>query len=147
MVRIDWSPDDAGYRRFGRTLFIGFSIIGLLVWAFGGSFAATRESGGIVWGPLPWFVLIPGAIMLLAWVAPRAAQPFYLAWMAVAFVMGTIISTVLLAAIYWILFGFVSLCFRLKGRDRLRIKPAAGGDSRWVNRGDTIPRERYERQF
>ena len=29
MVRVDWNPDRAALRSFGRTVFIGFTIIGL----------------------------------------------------------------------------------------------------------------------
>ena len=148
LVKIDWKPDDKAMRSFGRTLFIGFTIIGLAMWFFGGSYDATRAGDGIVWGPLPWFVLIPLGIWLLALVSPKAARPFYLVWMSVGFVMGTVISTILLAAIYWLLFGFVSLCFRLMGRDRLRLKPVEEGNTTWVDRGsDAIEAKRYEHQF
>ena len=148
IVRIDWNPDDKAMRSFGRTLFIGFTIIGLAIWFLGGSFDATREGDGIVWGPLPWFTLVPLAVWMLALAAPKAGKPFYLVWMSIGFVMGTIISTIALAAIYWILFGFISLCFRIMGRDRLGMKPIREGNSTWVDRGaGAIEPERYEHQF
>jgi len=147
MVRVDWNPDHDALRRFGRTVFIGFALIGLAVWFFGGAFAATRESGALVWGPLPWFLGIPAAIWGLTLASPAAARPIYLVWMSVGFVMGTIISTILLAAIYWVLFGFVSLCFRIRGRDRLRIRTQPSAGNGWVERNGPTPRERYERQF
>ena len=147
MVRIDWSPDRDALGRFGRTVFVGFTIIGVAVWFWGGSFAATRDGDGVVWGALPWFVGLSALVWALAAWAPAAARPIYLVWMAVGFVMGTIISTVLLAAIYWILFGFIALCFRLRGRDRLRIRTAPAQDEGWVVRNGATPRERYQRQF
>ncbi len=67
--------------------------------------------------------------------------------MGIAFVMGTIISTILLALIYWVMFGFVSLCFRLMGRDRLHLKTPQAGSSNWVAHPGVPPKERYERQF
>ncbi|MCK6461624.1 MAG: hypothetical protein L6Q95_17215, partial [Planctomycetes bacterium] len=112
LVKIDWTPDRDGYRKFGTSVLVGFTVIGAVVWLFGGSLAATREAGRLVWGPLPWFVLVPAAVFLLSRVAPRACRPLYVAWMGIAFVMGTIVSNVLLAAIYWVLFGAIATVFR-----------------------------------
>lgn len=147
MVVIDWTPDRAALQRFGRTVFLGFTIIGLAIWFFGGAFAATRESGSFVWGALPWFMGVSGAVWLVAAVFPAGARPIYLVWMAIGFVMGTIISTILLATIYWVLFGFIALCFRLRGRDRLRMKSAPADGEGWVKREGATPRERYLRHF
>lgn len=148
LVRIDWHPDAEAMRRFGRTLFIGFALIGVVLWFFGGSYDATKAQGSVVWGPLPWFLLVPLGIWLVAIASPRAARPFYLVWMSIAFVMGTIISTVLLAAIYWVIFGLIAICFRIGGRDRLGLKPIKDRESNWVDR-DAAPVEtkRYEHQF
>jgi len=136
VVKIDWNPDIAGYRSFGRAVFIGFTLIGLLLWWKWGTASH-----------LPWFIGIPAAIWVLTLVAPRASRPLYVAWMGIAFVMGTIVSTVLLAAIYWVLFGFVALCFRLLGRDRLLLKEPEAGKATWVAHAGVPPRQRYERQF
>ncbi|MEE8105172.1 MAG: hypothetical protein V3T86_06525 [Planctomycetota bacterium] len=147
LVKIDWQPGDAGYRKFGITIFVGFTIIGALVWFLGGSFAATRDTGEMVWGSLPWFVLIPASVMVVALAKPAWSRPFYVAWMTVGLVMGTIISTVLLAVFYWVVFGAVGLFFRLKGRDALRLRAAKADESLWTVRGEQSPREQYERQF
>jgi len=136
VVKIDWAPDTAGYRSFGRAVFVGFTLIGLLLsWMWG---TATH---------LPWFIGIPAAVWALTWFAPQASRPLYLIWMGIAWVMGTIISTILLALIYWVMFGFVSLCFRLMGRDRLHLKTPAADESNWVPHTGVPPRDRYERQF
>lgn len=147
LVRIDWNPDRAGYRKFGIAVFVGFTILGALAWLLGGSLAATREAGRLVWGPLPWFTLVPAAVLLLSLVAPRACRPLYLAWMGLAFVMGTVVSTVLLAVIYWVLFGGIATAFRLRRRDRLVLREPAGGASTWMEAAVASSREQYERQF
>ena len=147
LVRIDWNPDRAGYRKFGTAVFVGFTIIGALVWLFGGSLSATRETGRFVWGSLPWFTLIPAAVLVLALVAPRACRPLYMAWMGFAFVMGTVMSTVLLAIIYWGLFGAIATAFRLRRRDRLVLREPSAGASAWTQVAAAPARERYERQF
>ena len=126
IVKIDWNPDRAGYRKFGIAVFVGFTLLGALGWLFGGSLAATRESGHMVWGALPWLTLVPLAVLLLSLFAPRACRPLYMAWMGFAFVMGTVMSTILLAVIYWVLFGGVATLFRLRRRDRMALHEPAG---------------------
>jgi hypothetical protein len=146
VVRIDWNPDESGYRKFGLSVFIGFTIIGAIVWLVGGSLAETRETGRLVWGPLPWFTILPAAVLVLSVAAPRACRPLYLGWMSIAFVMGTIVSTVILALIYWAMFGFVATIFRLRKRDRLVLREPSGR-STWMGASTAASRERYERQF
>ena len=146
LVRIDWNPDKAGYRKFGIAVFVGFTILGALAWLLGGSLAATREAGRMVWGPLPWFTLIPAAILALSIVAPRACRPLYIVWMGFAFVMGTVVSTILLAVIYWGLSGGIATIFRLRRRDRLALREPAAGASTWVEAA-AVAREQYQRQF
>jgi len=146
LVKIDWNPDRAGYRKFGVAVFLGFSLIGALSWVFGGSLAATRATGHMVWGSLPWFTLVPAAVLLLSIALPRACRPLYMAWMAVAFVMGTIMSNVLLAFIYWVLFGSIATVFRLRRRDRLVIREPLGA-STWSDAKTVAAKDRYVRQF
>ena len=143
-VRIDWNPDRAALRRLGVTLFAGFAVIGAAVWFLGGSFARTRDLGFFVWGPLPWFLVLPAAVLALALLVPEAARPLYKAWMGIAFVLGTVVSTVLLAAIYWVLFSAVGGALRLFGRDPMRRRPRG---SLWVPHPDAPPPERYLRQY
>ena len=147
VVKIDWTPDKAGYRKFGIAVFVGFTIIGALIWLFGGSFRATRETGSFVWGSLPWFTLIPLAVLALTLVAPRACRPLYLVWMGFAFVMGTVVSTILMAVIYWVVFGGIATIFRLKKRDRMALREPAAGASVWMEVAAAPAREQYERQF
>jgi hypothetical protein len=145
IVKIDWHPDESGYRKFGISILVGFTVIGAIVWLVGGSLAETRETGRFVWGPLPWFTIVPAAVCALALAAPRASRPFYLAWMGIAFVMGTVVSSVILALIYWGLFGLVATVFRLRRRDRLMLREPAGR-STWTGASQAA-REQYERQF
>jgi len=147
LIEIDWTPDRAGYRKFGLAVFVGFTIIGALGWLLGGSLAATREAGHMVWGKLPWFTLIPLAVLILTLVAPRACRPLYLAWMGFAFVMGTVLSTILLAVIYWGVFGTVATLFRLRRRDRMALREPAGGTTTWTEVPAAPARDRYQRQF
>jgi hypothetical protein len=146
LVNIDWNPDRKATRKFGITVFVGFTILGAALWLLGGKLGLSREAGRMIWGSLPWFVLLPVPVMLLALLWPRGARPFYWVWMGIAFVMGTVMSTILMAVTYWVVFGTIATIFRLRRRDRLVLRDPGGG-SLWVETAGAPPRERYERQF
>ena len=96
----------------------------------------------------PYF-LWPG-VLLIAFgaVVPRALKYVYLAWMSVAFVLGFVISHLILGLFFFLVITPIGLVARLAGKDFLRLKLDPKAESYW------IPRERkaespadYERQF
>ena len=110
MVQINWKPDSTELRKFGVSMIVGFAIIGgVLYW---------RDHVSVAYG-----CFVFGAVSgLLGLTGTRAALPIYVAWMAVAFVMGNIVSRLLLALVYYGLFTPMGLAMRLGGRDALRLK-------------------------
>ena len=135
MVQIDWRPDGPALKRFGRTVVIGSLLIAAaLHWLKGWATAAVvLAAAGVVIGGLG----LTGS---------RAALPGYRLWMGIAFVMGNIVSRVILAVVYFLVVTPIGLVARATGRDRLALR-ARGRGSHWVD----LPRERgddhYERQF
>lgn len=135
MIQIDWHPDRAALRKFGITTIIGFAIIGSIfrfvfgqptvayvAWGFGAFISAGALSG---WRPL--------------------ALLCYRIWMGVAFVMGTIMSTILMGVIYWLVVTPVGLLSRVVGRDELGLK---GGDrATYWEPIEERDRDAYQRQF
>jgi hypothetical protein len=51
---------------------------------------------------------------------PRWIRPIYVAWMAVSFPLGWVVSHVLLLLLYFLLFTPIALLFRFISRDSLR---------------------------
>ncbi len=135
MVQIDWRPDGPALKRFGRTVVIGSLLIAAAFWWLKGwqTAAVVLAVAGVVIGGLG----LTGS---------RVARPGYLLWMGIAFVMGNIVSRVILAVVYFLVVTPLGLVARLVGRDRLALR-ARGRVSHWVD----LPRERgddhYERQF
>ena len=135
MVQIDWRPDGPALKRFGRTVIIGSLLIAAaFYWLKGWQTAA--------------FVLAVAGVVIggLGLTGARAARPGYLLWMGVAFVMGNIVSRVILALVYFLVVTPLGLVARATKRDRLALR-ARGRGTHWVD----LPRERekdhYERQF
>ncbi len=121
LVHIDWRPDPAALRSFGRTAFIGLALIAaVLAWGF------DKEQAALT-------VLVIGAVFGAAGLTgSRWAWPVYWVWMAPAFVIGSISSFVLMAALYYIAVTATALLARLCGRDRLRLK-RRNVASHWVD--------------
>jgi multisubunit Na+/H+ antiporter MnhG subunit len=58
----------------------------------------------------------------LGLVKPAAIRPIFAAWMGVALVIGAVVSRLILAALFYLVFTPVGLLFRLIGRDELRLR-------------------------
>ena len=96
----------------------------------------------------PYCLGIGGFLMAFGLLAPRVLKYIYIAWMALAFVLGFIVSGILLTLFFFLVItpiGWVARCF---GNDFLSLKLDRRTPSYW------LPRERktkkpsdYERQF
>jgi hypothetical protein len=97
----------------------------------------------------PWFVG-PGALLvLLGLAAPKTLKPVYLGWMAMAFLLGIVVSTVLLTLFYYLVITPIGLAAQLMGKDFLSRKLDRAAGSYWLPRDRSVPRKPadYEQQF
>ena len=137
LVQIDWKPDGPALRRFGRTVIIGSLLIAAVFhWGRGWTTAALVLAGaGVVVGGLG----LTGSV---------AARPGYLAWMGIAFVMGNIVSRVVMAVVYYLVVTPLGLVMRMVGRDRLALGAAARRRAtHWVDLSLSVADDADERQF
>jgi hypothetical protein len=134
LVQIEWSPVKKGLRDFGKAMLIGFGLIGLLFWWQVG-FAACA-----------WLWAFGAVAGVLGLTGTKAAMPFYWAWMGIAFVMGNIMSRVLVVLFYYGMITPFGLVMRLAGRDKLQLH-AKGRDTYWHDIPPAPDKTRYERQF
>ncbi|MDD5309129.1 MAG: SxtJ family membrane protein [Deltaproteobacteria bacterium] len=134
LVRINWRPDARELRGFGATVAVGFGVIGLAL-----RFWLERPQASL------WVWIVGGAIGVVGLTGTRLALPLYWAWMGVAFVIGNVISRVVMAALYYGLFTPMGLFMRLFGEDKLRLKRREG--TYWIDLRDDGADTRHERQF
>ncbi len=93
LIEINWNPNVRELRKFGLTMIAGFAVIGLIL-----QFAMKAPSAAYVaYG----FGAVLGALGLSGTTVGKWG---YRAWMGIAFVMGNIVSRILLAVIYFGLF-------------------------------------------
>jgi len=132
--KINWKPTTKDLRQFGVVIWIGFAILAAIAyWRHHPSVAA-------------WTLIVPGIIGCLAIFAPPMAKPFYWLWMGFGFVLGTIMSRIVLALIYFGLFTPIALFFRLIRRDPLKLRRNERTDSYWQEHPE-IHKADYSRLF
>ena len=130
-------PSPRALRQFG--LVVGgvlAAAAGLLLWRRGG-------------GPVVWTLGgVGGALVLAGLLVPVALRPIRRGWMGVAFVMGFVMTRVILSAAWALIFVPTGLILRALGKDPLarRLDPTA--QTYWISRTDgAADRDQLERYF
>ena len=135
LLKIDWKPSEGKVREFGRNLIIFAAVLAVMALVKGRrEKAAWLFAGGAALGGLTW--LLPEPLGRLV----------YRAWMSVAFVMGTCVSTVLLAGLYYIVVTPLGVLLRLQGRDALNLR-GSGKDSYWLPLPPPPDKSSWERLY
>jgi Mg/Co/Ni transporter MgtE len=73
-------------------------------------------------------------LVLAGGLAPAALRSVYPAWMAVALVMGTVMTTILLTAVFYLVVSPIGFLMRLAGRDPMNRRPDSRVASYWIDR-------------
>ena len=127
--------DKVTLRKFGIGLFV-------LLAAFG---AVSYWKGGAAYS-----YLVPTAVAALAvsLIIPIALKYIFLPWMALATVIGWVMTRVILITLYYLIITPFSLIIKLAGKDLLDEKLEPHRKSYWVPRDKrTISKEELQRQF
>jgi hypothetical protein len=122
MIEIPWHPSTRSLRQFAGIWFPLFAALaGSLVGRWTGAWSAVQ----VAW------VACAGVSMLgLLW--PPGIRPVFLGLLLLTYPIGWVVSHVLLAAIFMLVFLPIGLVHRLRGRDALRLRPPPPGSSLWT---------------
>ena len=134
LVEINWKPDRRELRKFGIAMIVGFGLL-----AVAARFWWHEPTLALV------FAIVGAVAGALGLSGSRAAMLVYLPWMAIAFVMGNIVSRVLVTAFYYLVITPMGLIMRVVGKDALQRKNTR--TSYWDDLPPPADRARYERQF
>lgn len=119
----------------------GFVLLGLAkyLWPFE-RFIARDPALGL------WLIGIGVVVGAIGLTGLRIALPLYWAWLGIAFVLGNIMSRVIITLIYFLVFTPMRFLGWVVGRDKLQLKKPKR-DSYWLD--ISLPKniEEYERQF
>lgn len=132
LVKINWHPDVKELRKFGLVVLIGFAIIGAVFF-----FTAKTTSAYYLWGigALFGFSGLTGTVIAL---------PFYFIWMGFAFVVGNIMSRLIMLLVFFVVVTPLGVIMRLTGRDRLKLKKS-NASTYWEDAPSG--KQDYQRQF
>lgn len=133
LIAINWKPTPKGLREFGIVMLIAMGLFGGLIFWHG--------HAGVAYG-LWAFGLLCGVTGLTG---TKIAMPFYYAWMGIAFVMGSIMSRLLLMVFFYIVIGGMGVIMKLLRRDRLRLRRPTG-ETTWIDCPAIDDVEYYQRQ-
>jgi len=143
---INWSPDNAELRKFGKTMLIGLPIVGILfflaLWQIKGmEMPAAIEVGASI--------AIAGVVICItSLIAPPLAKAFYMVWFLFAACMGIVMGNLVMIVIYYLLFSVFAVVFRkITGRDPLRLKKDKSAESYWVGITKTKSVKSYFNQY
>ena len=92
------------------------------------------------------FIAATLIFLLITLVKSDALLPLNKLWMRLGFLLGIIVSPIVLGAIFFGLFTPIAMVMRLSGRDELRLKFTQKA-SHWISRGESIKSESFKHQF
>jgi len=139
---INWNPDVAERRKFGRSLIIGFPCVALLLF-----FMQHIRHGGWHSQRALSVAGIGISVGLLFLALPQIAKPFYLVWYFVAACIGLVVGNVLLALAFYGLITPFGLARRLFGKRSNFRKPDQQAKTYWHDAEQQVDPKRYYRQF
>lgn len=122
-------------RKFGLTVGGVFILLGILfLLRHRSSYSAFFSAGGL--------------LMAFGIIWPRALKYVYIAWMALAFTLGFVMSNVILTLFFFLVVTPIGLLARLFQKDFLTRKWDKGNRSYWIPSGKELKTAKtYERQF
>ena len=122
-------------RKFGVIVGAGFIFLGVL-------FLLRHRSS------YPSFLGAGAVLTALGVIWPRALKYVYIAWMALAFVLGFVMSNVILTLFFFLFVTPIGLLARLFQKDFLARKWDKRAASYWIQYGGKVKgANTYERQF
>lgn len=141
LVKLNWKPTPKQLRQFGVVFLTGFMIIGLVKYFWPFTFLLHQDKNvGII---AMLIGVIGGGLALTGTIV---GMPLYYLWMGIAFVMGNIMSRVIIVLIYYGVVTPLAITSWAVGRDRLQLKKTKN-DSYWHDISLPAEAEKYERQF
>jgi hypothetical protein len=137
LIDVNWKPAHRQLKQFAGIFLVFF--LGLAAYLHFRHDAALWVSAAVGGAA----VLVGGAGLL----APPLIRPVYVAMMAVALPIGMVVSTVLLAVIYYLILTPIGIVLQLFGKDTMGKRFDKEARSYWVRRTPTEDVRRYFRQY
>ncbi len=136
LIEKNREPSRLELRFFGLLVAAFLALVGWLVYRRWQS----PTAAGMIWG----FALV---VVAFYYAVPTARRMIYFAWMTAFYPLGWLISHLLLATIYFLVFTPIGLVMRLLGRDPMERHWNPDTETYWVAQPPEHDTGRYFRQF
>lgn len=133
-LTVNWRPTSRQLRLFGLSVIVILGGVGALLLLH----HKLPTAAYVCW-------TIAAVVGLLGLTGTRAALPGYWAFTAVGFILGNILSRLLLVLVYVLVVTSMGLIMKLIGRDRLRIKRREVR-THWLDVPAITGKDPYQRQ-
>jgi hypothetical protein len=144
-IELNFRPDRRALRQFGFFGLIGFGVLAQMAFHEAGLFALGL---GVARLPLASGFCALGLLSaLFSLLCPQANRPIYVATSLIAYPLGFLLSYLILAFLYFVVFGIVALAMRLRGRDPMARARDPEAESYWSPHRPNPSSDRYFRQF
>ena len=110
-------------RKFGLVIAIALGVIGSFVYVKFGNFDVV----GWLWG-------IGLLFLILGFILPSVLRPVYRIWMLLAYLIGGIVSRVILTVLFYVVLTPTGLVLRLFGKDVLDQRFEKDRESYWIKK-------------
>ncbi len=135
-VDINWNPSKRDLRWFAGLQVLFFAFVGFLIAHHSGSVA----TGAVVCS-------ISAIVGLMGLFRPVWIRPVYVIWMTAVFPVGWVLSHLVLAAVFFLVFTPFGLVMRIAGKDPLSRRPDRSAQTYWIPRKERPDLSHYFRQF
>ncbi|HKZ78768.1 MAG TPA: SxtJ family membrane protein [Pyrinomonadaceae bacterium] len=135
LQHVKWHPDAKELRKFAVSMLVGFAVLGLL--------SAWRSGSVGTFSIVLWSI---GIVLAVASFIPELARAAYLGVYLPTSVIGYIMSHVVLALTFFLVFTPLGIVLRLTGKDLLQLNPSRD-ETKWRRVEGREDDDRYYRQF
>ncbi|MER3445432.1 MAG: hypothetical protein C4291_00735 [Candidatus Dadabacteria bacterium] len=126
--------DKKTLRNFGLLFFVVLgAMAGLSYW-----------KGSSHW---PWFIGGSGLFLILGLFFPSLLKSFYKVWMVFAFLLGWVMTRVILTLTFFLVFTPVGFMLRVLGKDLLNQRIGKNASTYWRRREPIWDKSRYLKQY
>lgn len=126
--------DKKELKRFGNTIGIVLILIAIVLFIYSKSSA-------------PYFLIIGGVLIVSAYTFHKILLPLQKLWMALAAVLGFIMTRVILSILFYLMITPINFISRLFGKDFLNLKIEKEKKSYWNLREEEYKKSSTEKQY
>ncbi len=136
LLQMDWKPSKQALRRFGLSFSASALVFAALLWWVGDRPTLAAALGG--------GLFLAG--LVIAVTPASVARPIYLAIMVPTFLVGSVVSRVLVGVLFFAVVTPIGLALRFRRKDPLALHPTSGSKFTTSNAPEATS-EAYERPF